>query len=130
MTIKTQEDALDIKTMTEQEIVEALQADTPINKARMAFSGFCARFERESSRIDDNRRDTLSPVEWRRLEFEAVQKIFEAAGFHLPMKKPPVKGCIKPGYKQDEKTGEVVIDENGPLFTAKLINKNLKKLKI
>lgn len=58
---------------TDAEVMEALRADTPLNRARAKFSGFCGRIEQEGMQ-----RRPVGPIEIRRLEFEAVEAIAAA----------------------------------------------------
>lgn len=61
--------------MTNEEVMAALRSDTPLNRARKAFSGASAALEQEGKQ-----RRPAGPIEIRRMEFEAVQKIAEALG--------------------------------------------------
>jgi hypothetical protein len=61
--------------MTDQEILAEMQADTPLNRARRIFSGACGRIEQAGLQ-----RRPASPIEIRRMEFEAVRQIAEALG--------------------------------------------------
>jgi hypothetical protein len=64
--------------MTDAEVVEALRADTALNRARQVFSAQAARMEQQGMQ-----RWAPGPVEMRRMEFEAVRKIAEALGVSL-----------------------------------------------
>jgi hypothetical protein len=55
---------------TDAEVMALLRSDSPLNKARMVFSSASASIEQAGQQ-----RDPLPPVEMRRLEFEAVEKI-------------------------------------------------------
>ena len=66
---------------TDAEVMEALRIDTPLNRARRVFSSFCARIEQAC-----HQRKPLDPIEWRRMEFEAVVQIVAA----LEAPPPPV----------------------------------------
>jgi hypothetical protein len=68
--------------MTDQEVMEALRSDTPFNRARREFSAACGRIEQAGQQ-----RSALSPIEMRRMEFEAVRKIEAAlnAGPRAPL---------------------------------------------
>lgn len=65
--------AKDWRKLTDREILEAMRADTPINRVRMLFG-------REFARIDTafRQRTALSPIEYRRMEFEAAEKLLDA----------------------------------------------------
>ena len=67
---------------TDAEVMEALRNDTPLNRARRVFSSFCARIEQAGAQ-----RKPLDPIEWRRMEFEAVAQI--AAALEAPHLSPP-----------------------------------------
>jgi hypothetical protein len=58
---------------TDHEVLEALKSDTPLNKARRAFSSWSAKIEQAGSQ-----RRPLDPIDWRRMEFEAVAEIAAA----------------------------------------------------
>lgn len=64
--------------MTDQEVIAALRADTPLNRARQVFSGECGRIEQAGMQ-----RRPAGPIEIRRMEFEAVRKITAALGVEL-----------------------------------------------
>jgi hypothetical protein len=64
--------------MTNQEILDLMYTETPINKARRIFSSESARIEQACAQ-----RKSLSPFELRRMEFEAVKKIAIALGVDL-----------------------------------------------
>jgi len=59
--------------MTDDEVIRALQSDTPLNRARGQFANW-------SGKIDQalEQRQVL-PIEMRRMEFEAVRAIIAAA---------------------------------------------------
>ena len=61
--------------MTDKEVMDALRSDTPLNRARAVFSSECGRIEQA-----DAQRRPPSPIEIRRMEFEAVKRIAEALG--------------------------------------------------
>lgn len=69
---------MNIKTMTDKQIVTMLGSNTPIDKARQVFSSQAARIHNAYLQ-----RLPPTPVEVRRMEFEAVQKIAEALGVNL-----------------------------------------------
>ena len=58
--------------LNQSEIMELLKGDSPLNKARQVFSSYSAMIEN-----DQHQRKPMGPIEIRRLEFEAVQKIKE-----------------------------------------------------
>lgn len=58
---------------TDAEVMEALKADTPLNRARRAFSSCSAQIDQAC-----RQRKPLDPIDWRRMEFEAVAKIVAA----------------------------------------------------
>ncbi|MCB7127911.1 MAG: hypothetical protein J3T61_00030 [Candidatus Brocadiales bacterium] len=64
--------------MTDDEVRAALNSDTPLNQARKVFSGELGLFEQSAMQ-----RRTPTPVEWRRMEFEAVRKIAVELGVEL-----------------------------------------------
>lgn len=59
--------------MTDQEVMEALRSDTALNRARRVFSSERGRIEQAGMQ-----RNPLSPIDMRRMEFEAVQRIIAA----------------------------------------------------
>jgi len=59
--------------MTDAEVMAALRADTPLNRARREFSSWSARIEQAGQQ-----RLSLSPIDMRRMEFEAVEAIVRA----------------------------------------------------
>ena len=65
--------------LTNEQIIELLQSEKPINKARREFSSASASIEQSSQQ-----RTPLSPIDMRRMEFGAVEKITNAMGLHLP----------------------------------------------
>lgn len=59
---------------TDAEVMKLLlDNDAPLNKARQQFSNWLAKIEQAAQQPPG-----LSPVEMRRLEFEAVEAILEA----------------------------------------------------
>jgi hypothetical protein len=56
--------------LTDDEVMALLRGDTPLNRARAIFSGECGRIEQAAMQ-----RRSPSPVEIRRMEFEAVRRI-------------------------------------------------------
>ena len=59
--------------MTDEEVIAELRSDSPLNKARQQFRSWSVRIEWEGQQ-----RRPLSPIEMRRMEFEAVQAIVAA----------------------------------------------------
>lgn len=59
--------------MTDREIVDLMQEDTPINRVRKVFNGEAARMEQAQSQSRP-----VSSVNWRRMEFEAAEKLIAA----------------------------------------------------
>lgn len=55
------------------DIMHELGRDTPLNRARKKFSSWCARIEQAGQQ-----HAPLSPIELRRMEFEAVKEILAA----------------------------------------------------
>lgn len=55
---------------TDDEVMALLRSADPLNKARMVFSSWAAKIEQARQQ-----REPLPPVEMRRMEFEAVEKI-------------------------------------------------------
>ena len=58
--------------LTDKEVVELLKGNSTLNKARQIFSSYSAMIE-----YDQYHQKPMGPIEMRRLEFEAVQKIKE-----------------------------------------------------
>jgi hypothetical protein len=56
--------------MTDAEVMAALRSDTPLNRARAVFSGQAAGMVQANLQ-----RQPPGPIEARRMEFEATQKI-------------------------------------------------------
>lgn len=61
--------------MTDAEVMAELRSDTPLNRARAAFSHAWAGLEQAGMQ-----RKPPGAIEVRRMEFEAVQKIAAALG--------------------------------------------------
>jgi len=59
--------------MSTSEIMAELGTDSALNRARKKFSSWCGRIEQAGQQ-----RSPLSPIELRRMEFEAVQEIISA----------------------------------------------------
>lgn len=56
--------------LNDNEVVELLRGNSTLNKARQVFSSYSAMIEQS---LEQSR--PIGPIEIRRLEFEAVQKI-------------------------------------------------------
>lgn len=63
---------------TDDEVMEALRTDTPLNRARRQFSSHWAGIEQAGEQ-----RRPPGPIEVRRMEFEAVEAILKAYGVDL-----------------------------------------------
>lgn len=59
--------------MTDAEVMAELRSDSGLNRARREFSSWCAKIEQAGQQ-----RQALSPIELRRMEFEAVRAILAA----------------------------------------------------
>lgn len=66
------------KPLTEEDVVRLLQDEGPLNRARRVFSSWRAKIEQASAQ-----RRPLSPIDMRRMEFEAVRKIAYELGVRL-----------------------------------------------
>jgi len=64
--------AMETAMLTDEQVMDLLRGDSPLNRARKELSFGSARIEQTTSQ----RR--VSPVEWRRMEFEVTQKIIDA----------------------------------------------------
>lgn len=64
-----------VSRMTQEEIMRELGSETLLNRARRVFSGHCARIEQA-----ELQRTPFSPIELRRMEFEAVREIAAILG--------------------------------------------------
>jgi hypothetical protein len=64
--------------MTDSEVMAALRSDTPLNRARGAFSAECGRIEQA-----EMQRKFPGPIEMRRMEFDAVKRILGAFGVKI-----------------------------------------------
>lgn len=60
--------------MTDAEILKELQSDSPRNRARQQFSNWSGKIDQAGMQ-----RKPLTPIEMRRMEFEAVEAILAAA---------------------------------------------------
>ena len=61
--------------VTDQEVVDELRSSSPLNKARKVFSSWSAKIEHASIHSTP-----IDPIEWRRMEFQAVAEIAGALG--------------------------------------------------
>jgi Protein of unknown function (DUF550) len=64
---------IDWKKLSDREVLDAMQADTPVNRVRKVFSGEAARIEQAGMQ-----RIPPAPIEYRRMEFEAAEKMIAA----------------------------------------------------
>jgi hypothetical protein len=64
--------------MSDEEVMIYLRGDGMLNKVRAAFSSECGRMEQ-----DEQQRTKPTPVERRRMEFEAARHIAEVLGVTL-----------------------------------------------
>jgi hypothetical protein len=58
---------------TDEEVMELLKGNSSLNRARQQFSSGCGRIDQAG-----HQRQPLCPIEMRRMEFEAVEKILAA----------------------------------------------------
>ena len=63
---------------TDAQVMAELGTKTPLDRARQVFSSCAAHIEQMG-----HQRKPLLPIELRRLEFEAVEKILRAYGIEL-----------------------------------------------
>lgn len=63
----------DIKRMTDKQVMDHLMLNTPLNKARAAFSSGNGRIEQRGQQ-----RQAFSTIELRRMEFEETQNVLDA----------------------------------------------------
>lgn len=61
--------------MTDTEIMDALRGDSLLEKVRRVFSSGAARIEQANAQ-----RHPLTPIEWRRMEYEEAKKIAAVLG--------------------------------------------------
>jgi hypothetical protein len=64
--------------MTDEQVLAELRSDGALNRARRLFSSWSARIEQAGAQ-----RKPLSPIEMRRMEFEAVTAIAAALEIKL-----------------------------------------------
>jgi hypothetical protein len=67
--------------MTDDEVMAELRSDSPLNRARQQFSSWSGRIEQRGQQ-----RQPYSPIEMRRMEFQAVQAIVAAFSGEDPRK--------------------------------------------
>ncbi len=67
---------------TDKEVMELMMGNSLFNLARQQFSFCSADLEQAAQQ-----RQSLSPIERRRMEFEAVEKIAAALGVEIPTTK-------------------------------------------
>lgn len=72
------------RKMTDAEVMAALTSDDPLARARRVFSSESARIEQACAQ-----RRLPSPIELRRMEFDAVRRIAEALGVTVPSSEQP-----------------------------------------
>lgn len=58
--------------MTDADVIRHIRDDTPLNQIRSKLSGWLGRIEQEGAQ-----RHSPSPIEMRRLEFEALEELRE-----------------------------------------------------
>ena len=63
----------DWNNLTDREVLDAMCADTPVNRVRAIFSHEYARLEQAGMQ-----RLPPGPIEYRRMEFEAAEKLIAA----------------------------------------------------
>jgi hypothetical protein len=66
------------KAMTDGEVLAELRTDSVLNRARRALSSHCGRIEHAQAQ-----RSPPSPVDVRRMEFDAVREIASLLGVEL-----------------------------------------------
>lgn len=62
-----------MERMTDEQVMTHLRSDTPLNRARAAFSSECGRIEQAGQQ-----HEPPGPIEIRRMELEAVERILAA----------------------------------------------------
>jgi len=67
-------------TRTDAEVMKELQEDTPLNRARREFSSWSAKIQQASEQ-----RKPLTPINLRRMEFEATEAIIKAYAKSHPL---------------------------------------------
>lgn len=67
-----------ITDMTGQEVLDACRADTPLARVRQVFSANFAEIEQAS-----HQRAMPTPLEFRRMELQAANRILELFGLEL-----------------------------------------------
>lgn len=67
-----------IAEMTGRQIIDALSADTPLARVQRILSDHCAAFEQAQMQ-----RQRLTPIEGRRMELQAANKICALFGIGL-----------------------------------------------
>jgi hypothetical protein len=65
----------DPRKWSDKRVLDELAANSTLNHVRKAFSSACARIEQSGAQ-----RKPLTPIELRRMEFEAAVKILDAYG--------------------------------------------------
>lgn len=67
-----------VGTLTDKEVLDYLREQSSFNRARQVFSSWCGRIDQAQQQ-----KVPLTPIELRRMEFEAVQNIAIALGVKL-----------------------------------------------
>jgi hypothetical protein len=65
---------LDIAKLSDAQIIALLHSEEPLSQARRVFTNECGRIEQAGN---------VPPIEWRRMELQAVQRIAAALGVAL-----------------------------------------------
>lgn len=86
--------------LSNEQVIELLRSEKPINKARAQFSSTSASIEQAGQQ-----RVGLNPIDMRRMEFEAVGRITNALGLHIPSDEAYTAPAMRFIYKNWE--GEV-----------------------
>lgn len=86
--------------LSNEQVIELLRSEKPINKARAQFSSTSASIEQAGQQ-----RVGLNPIDMRRMEFEAVGRITNALGLHIPSDEAHTAPAMRFIYKNWE--GEV-----------------------
>jgi hypothetical protein len=67
-----------MKTMTDDEVIKEMQSTSALNHARRQFSNWSGKIEQAGAQ-----RKPLSPIDMRRMEFDAVCAIAKELGVTL-----------------------------------------------
>lgn len=71
---------VDVASLADKEVVDLLLGSSPLAEARRRFASWSAEIEQERAQRIPN---GFGPVEWSRMEFQAVQDIAEALGVEV-----------------------------------------------